>query len=141
MGFKIKYSLFFLIIVESKISLSNKCDEILLFFNKEFFLDFKFWIIISSLIQVLLFIYISGITDIAELIPLYSPFISLYLKSPKERDNDKEKRIKELEKNEKIDKNLLRYLTVKVKKLDLETDYFKKNDETTRNMKAWKKEI
>ena len=39
------------------------------------------------------------------------------------------KTIKELEKNEKIDKNLLRYLTVKVKKLDLETDYFKKNDD------------
>ena len=35
----------------------------------------------------------------------------------------------ELEKNEKINKNLLRYLTVKVKKFDLETDYFKKNDE------------
>ena len=40
------------------------------------------------------------------------------------------KTIKELEKNEKIDKNLLRYLTVKVKKLDLETDYFKKTDES-----------
>ena len=39
------------------------------------------------------------------------------------------KTIKELEKNEKIDKNLLRYLTVKVKKLDLDTDYFKKSDE------------
>ena len=39
------------------------------------------------------------------------------------------KMIAELEKNEKIDKNLLRYLTVKVKKFDLETDYFKKNDE------------
>ncbi len=39
------------------------------------------------------------------------------------------KTIKELEKTEKIDKNLLRFLTVKVKKLDLETDYFKKNDE------------
>ena len=38
--------------------------------------------------------------------------------------------ISELEKNEKIDKNLLRYLTVKVKKFDLETDYFKKNDES-----------
>ena len=35
--------------------------------------------------------------------------------------------ISELEKNEKIDKNLLRYLTVKVKKFDLETNYFKKN--------------
>ena len=42
------------------------------------------------------------------------------------------KTIKELEKTEKIDKNLLRYLTVKVKKLDLETDYFKKNDEPTK---------
>ena len=41
----------------------------------------------------------------------------------------KGKTIKELEKNEKIDKNLLRYLTVKVKKLDLETDYFRKNEE------------
>ena len=37
--------------------------------------------------------------------------------------------LSELEKNEKIDKNLLRYLTVKVKKFDLETDYFKKSDE------------
>tara|TARA_B100000886_G_scaffold329591_1_gene279099 strand:+ start:426 stop:764 length:339 start_codon:yes stop_codon:yes gene_type:complete len=37
--------------------------------------------------------------------------------------------IKELEKNEKLDKNLLRYMTVKVRKLDLETDYFKKNQE------------
>ena len=34
-----------------------------------------------------------------------------------------------MEKNEKIDKNLLRYLTVKVKKFDLETNYFKKNNE------------
>ena len=40
--------------------------------------------------------------------------------------------IEELEKNEKIDKNLLRYLTVKVKKLDLETDYFKKNEDITK---------
>ena len=37
--------------------------------------------------------------------------------------------ISELEKNEKIDKNLLRYLTVKVNKFDLETDYFKKSEE------------
>ena len=44
----------------------------------------------------------------------------------------KGKTIKELEKNEKIDKNLLRYLTVKVKKLDLETDYFKKTEEDIR---------
>jgi len=37
--------------------------------------------------------------------------------------------ISELEKNEKIDKNLLRYLTIKVKKFDLNTDYFKKNED------------
>ena len=37
--------------------------------------------------------------------------------------------VSELEKNEKIDKNLLRHLTVKVKKFDLDTNYFKKNDE------------
>ena len=36
------------------------------------------------------------------------------------------KTIAELEKSEKIDKNLLRYLTVKVKKLDLKTNYFEK---------------
>tara|TARA_Y100000816_G_C26048294_1_gene549449 strand:+ start:56 stop:397 length:342 start_codon:yes stop_codon:yes gene_type:complete len=41
--------------------------------------------------------------------------------------------IKELEKNEKIDKNLLRYLTVKVKKFDLDTNYFKKTEESTKN--------
>ena len=39
------------------------------------------------------------------------------------------KLISELEKNEKIDKNLLRYLTVKVKKFDLQTDYFKKSED------------
>ena len=39
------------------------------------------------------------------------------------------KLIAELEKNEKIDKNLLRYLTVKVKKYDIETDFFKKNED------------
>ena len=39
------------------------------------------------------------------------------------------KTISELEKNEKIDKNLLRYLTVKVKKFDLKTEYFNKSDE------------
>ena len=42
------------------------------------------------------------------------------------------KTIQELEKNEKIDKNLLRFLTVQVKKLDLETDYFKKNEDSTK---------
>ena len=37
--------------------------------------------------------------------------------------------INELEKNESIDKKLLRYLTVKVKKFDLETSFFSKKDE------------
>ena len=37
--------------------------------------------------------------------------------------------IKELEKNESIDKKLLRYLTVKVKEFDLDTNYFSKNNE------------
>ena len=37
--------------------------------------------------------------------------------------------INELEKSEKIDKNLLRYLTVKVKKFDLDTNYFSKIEE------------
>ena len=35
-----------------------------------------------------------------------------------------EKLVSELEKNEKIDKNLLRHLTIKVKKFDLKTEYF-----------------
>ena len=39
------------------------------------------------------------------------------------------KTIKELEKTEKIDKNLLRYLTVKMKKMDLETNYFKNSED------------
>ena len=39
------------------------------------------------------------------------------------------KMVEELEKNEAIDKKLLRYLTVKVKKFDLETDYFKNETE------------
>ena len=37
--------------------------------------------------------------------------------------------IDELEKNESLDKKLLRYLTVRVKKFDLETNYFGKRDE------------
>ena len=37
--------------------------------------------------------------------------------------------VSELEKNERIDKNLLKYITVKVKKFDLETNYFSKNNE------------
>ena len=37
--------------------------------------------------------------------------------------------IEELEKNELLDKKLLRYLTVKVKKFDLDTNYFSKKDD------------
>ena len=37
--------------------------------------------------------------------------------------------ISELEKNEAIDKKLLRYLTVRVKKFDLESSFFSKKDE------------
>ena len=37
--------------------------------------------------------------------------------------------IDELEKNESIDKKLLRYLTVRVKKFDLDSNYFAKKDE------------
>ena len=37
--------------------------------------------------------------------------------------------IDELEKNESIDKKLLRYLTVKVKNFDLEDNYFSKKDD------------
>ena len=39
------------------------------------------------------------------------------------------KLIQKLEKNERIDKNLLRYMTIKVKKFDLTTNYFSKQDD------------
>ena len=41
--------------------------------------------------------------------------------------------ILDLEKNERMDKNLLRYLTVKVKHFDLETNYFSNKDEGDSN--------
>jgi len=41
----------------------------------------------------------------------------------------KGKVIEQLEKNEAIDKKLLRHLTVKVKKFDLDTNYFSKNED------------
>ena len=50
------------------------------------------------------------------------------------------KTISELEKNEKIDKNLLKYLTIKVKKIDLETNYFEKSYEE-KGKKETKKEV
>ena len=39
------------------------------------------------------------------------------------------KLIEKLEKNERIDKNLLRYMTIKVKKFDLKTNYFSRQDD------------
>ena len=36
--------------------------------------------------------------------------------------------IRELEKNERIDKNLLRYVTIRVKKFDLTENYFSKEE-------------
>ena len=39
------------------------------------------------------------------------------------------KLIEKLEKNERIDKNLLRYMTIKVKKFDLTTNYFSRQDD------------
>ena len=39
--------------------------------------------------------------------------------------------ISDLEKNEKIDKNLLKYMTIKVKKFDLKTDYFSSKEKNT----------
>tara|TARA_B100000941_G_C28123311_1_gene359186 strand:- start:145 stop:510 length:366 start_codon:yes stop_codon:yes gene_type:complete len=46
--------------------------------------------------------------------------------------------IKELEKNERIDKNLLRYVTIRVKKFDLKENYFSR-DEIEETKKTKKK--
>jgi len=47
--------------------------------------------------------------------------------------------ISELEKNEKIDINLLRFLTVKVKKFDLDKNYFKQETKSAKEVyqKKW----
>ncbi len=45
--------------------------------------------------------------------------------------------VEELEKNESIDKKLLRYLTIKVKNFDLDTNYFAKKED---NEKVEKRE-
>ena len=52
----------------------------------------------------------------------------------------KGKVVKELEKNEAIDKKLLRYLTVKVKNFDLDANYFAKKDESEKAQKKEKRE-
>jgi small subunit ribosomal protein S6 len=51
----------------------------------------------------------------------------------------KSKIISELEKNEKIDKNLLKYMTIRVKKFDLDTNYFsdKENNQEQKYKKQW----
>jgi small subunit ribosomal protein S6 len=41
--------------------------------------------------------------------------------------------ILDLEKNESLDKNLLRFLTIKVKKFDLEINYFSKKENDEKN--------
>ena len=46
--------------------------------------------------------------------------------------------IEQLEKNETIDKKLLRHLTVKVKKFDLDINYFSKNEEVEKSDKREK---
>ena len=51
----------------------------------------------------------------------------------------KGKVVEELEKNEAIDKKLLRYLTVKVKYFDLETNYFAKREDGEKFEKKDKK--
>ena len=47
----------------------------------------------------------------------------------------KGKVVEELEKNEAIDKKLLRYMTVKVKDFDLNTNYFAKRDDSEKSEK------
>ena len=46
------------------------------------------------------------------------------------------KTIEQLEKNESIDKKLLRHLTVKVKKFDLDTNYFSNKESTEKKEKT-----
>ena len=53
----------------------------------------------------------------------------------------KGKVIEELEKNEAIDKKLLRYLTIKVKDFDLNTNYFSKKEENEKNDKKDKDKV
>ena len=45
--------------------------------------------------------------------------------------------ISQLEKNESLDKKLLRFLTIKVKKFDLETNYFDKKDDKEKKNVEW----
>ena len=49
--------------------------------------------------------------------------------------------VSELEKNEKIDKNLLRFLTVRVKKFDLDKNYFKQETNSAKEAKEKTEEM
>ena len=49
----------------------------------------------------------------------------------------KSKIVSELEKNEKIDKNLLKYLTIKVKEFDLKTNYFANKEKERESEKKY----
>ena len=49
--------------------------------------------------------------------------------------------ILDLEKNERMDKNLLRYMTVKVKNFDLETNYFASKDKEEADIPSRTKKI
>ena len=60
-----------------------------------------------------------GLLDLAYIINKNKKGNYIHFKIKGER-----KIISELEKNEKIDKNLLKYMTIKVKKFDLDTEYF-----------------
>ena len=49
--------------------------------------------------------------------------------------------VSELEKNEKIDNNLLRFLTVRVKKFDLDKNYFKQETNSAKETKEKAEEM
>ena len=49
--------------------------------------------------------------------------------------------VSELEKNEKIDNNLLRFLTVRVKKFDLDKNYFKQETNSAKEAKEKSEEM
>ena len=49
--------------------------------------------------------------------------------------------VSELEKNEKIDKNLLRFLTVRVKKFDLDKNYFKQENNSSKQVEKKKERM
>jgi small subunit ribosomal protein S6 len=65
-----------------------------------------------------------GLLSFAKKIKIYSKGFYIHYKFEAEN-----KTLEEIKKNSIIDNSLLRYLTVKYKKLDTETEYFKENNE------------